>query len=346
MAHILEEEVKRIVKLYGLDADFVQNIGNVYRIYTNKGEFALKRMKVENGLDFLYYMQFLYQRGYNRIVPIFPTADGRFAILEGKYVYYLMPWLENKLKEDHTQKHHDLFRELARFHMLSVREVPVSKEERKEHFDRTQNRWEKEQEAMETYMEVSEKTWYMSPFQLMFCTFFSEISGGQRYALRKLNDWHEASLEETKARSVIVHGKLSTEHFLYNEKGIGYFSNFEKASIASPIHDLLPFLSRMLNTHPKQFNESVEWLEAYFRHFPFKSEEMHLFLSYLAQPGPIYRVIEKYFSTTNEKNEMQFVRDLQRHYWQMKNKEFIVMRLNEIEERKKQMEQEQSHPSE
>ncbi|MEK3890568.1 spore coat protein YsxE [Bacillus sp. FSL K6-3431] len=341
MVRISDEEVKKIVQYYGLHPKFVEKYGKVYKVYTDKGDYALKRMRAEEGLDFLYYMQFLYQRGYNRIVPIFPAADGRYAILEGKYLYYLMPWLENKLREDHTQKHHELFRELARIHTLSAREVPVSKEERKEHFDITKARWEKEQEALETYIEFSEKTWYMSPFQLMFCTYFSEISGGQRYALGKLNEWHEASLEETKARSVIVHGKLSTEHFLYNDKGLGFFSNLEKSRTASPIHDLLPFLSRMLNTHPKQFNESVEWLELYFRHFPFKEEEMYLFLSYLAQPGAIYRVIESYFSTAKEKNEMKYIRELQTCYWQMKNTEYIVMTLNETEQRKKQMEQSQ-----
>lgn len=347
MVHLHNEDVKRLAGYYGLTVEYIERFGKVSKIYTDKGEFALKRMNANVGVDFLYYVQLLYQRGYNRIVPVYPALDGRYAILEGKYLYYLMPWLENKLREDHTQKHHELFRELARLHTLSVQEVPVSKEERKDHFEKTKARWEKEQEELERYIELSEKTWYMSPFQLLFCTFFSEITGAQRFALDKLTEWHEASLEETKARSVIVHGKLSTEHFLYNEKGIGFFSNFERAGNASPIHDLLPFLARMLNTHPKEFNESLHWLEAYFRHFPFKTEEMSLFLSYLSYPGAIYRVIEKYFSTPKDKNEMRSARDLQRHYWQMKNAEYIVMKFNEMEQRKKEMEQQsQSNPSE
>ncbi|MBS4202738.1 spore coat protein YsxE [Bacillus sp. FJAT-49754] len=343
MANNLNDEISRLAGNYGLQMNFVEKHGRVFKIYSDKGEFALKRMDANKGLDFLRHIQHLYQLGYNRIVPVYPTLDGRYAILEGNSLYYLMPWLENKEREDRYQKHNDLFRELARLHTLSVREVPVSKEDRKEHYDQTTAGWENEQEALEGFIERSERQSYMSPFQLLFCTYFSEIYGGYRFALNKLKEWHEATQEETKARSVIIHGKISNEHFLYNEDGLGFFTNFEQAGIASPIHDLLPFLARTLNTHQKQFEESVNWLNGYFRHFPFKQDEMLLFLSYLGHPGPIFRVIEKYFSTGNEKNEMKLVIQLQRQYWRMKNTEYVVMRFEDIERQKK--EQSQSPPS-
>jgi len=343
MTSLTNEDIGRLVHYYGLTMNFVEKHGRVYKIYSNKGEYALKQIEAKKGLDFLRYVQNLYQRGYNRIVPIYPTLDGRYAILEGNSLLYLMPWLENKEREGRMQKHKDLFRELARLHTLSVREVPVTKEMREEHYEQTTARWENEQEALATFVERSERTVYMSPFQLLFCTFFSEINGAERFALNKLKEWQEATNEDTKARSVIIHGKLSNEHFLYDENGTGYFTNFEQAQIASPIHDLLPFFDRTLHTHPKKFDESIEWLDAYFRHFPFKEEEMLLFLSYLAHPGGIYRVVERYFSSGKEKNEMKFVNQLQHLYWRMKNTEYVVVKLEERERMKK--EQQQTPPS-
>jgi len=325
------EDISRLIYHYGLSMNFVEKHGRVYKVYTNKGEFALKEMEANKGIDFLHYVQHLYQKGYNRIVPIYPALDGRYAILEGNSLFYLMPWLENKEREGRIQKHKDLFRELARLHTLSVREVPVTKEMREEHYEQTTARWENEQEALLAFVERSERTVYMSPFQLLFCTFYTEINGAERFALNKLKEWQEATSEETKARSVIIHGKLSNEHFLYDENGLGFFTNFELAQIASPIHDLLPFLDRTLSTQPKKFDESLEWLDTYFRHFPFKKEEMLLFLSYLAHPGAIFRVVERYFSTGKEKNEMKFVNQLQHLYWRMKNTEYVVVKLEEKE---------------
>ncbi|MBO1005588.1 spore coat protein YsxE [Pseudogracilibacillus auburnensis] len=327
-------EVENITRLYGLTLKFVEDYGRVMKVYTDKGEFALKRMAANNGIDFFYYMQHLYQQGYNRIVPIFPALDGRYAILHGTSLYYLMPWLTNKEREGINEKNESLFRELARLHTLSVREEPVSKENREEHFERMNARWERELEALESFVEQSEKSTYMSPFQLLFCTYFSEITGGQRYAIKKLTEWKEATGEENKARSVIIHGKLSNEHFLYDENGYGYFTNFEKAERASPIHDLLPFLSRTMHTYPKQFDESVSWIMSYFKYFPFTKDEMLLFLGYLAHPGSIFRVVEKYFSSPDKKDEIKFIRQLQKQYWQMKNIEYVVMKIDEIERAK------------
>lgn len=329
-----EYEFEEIVNLYGLKLDYIEPYGRVNKIYTDKGEFALKRLPAKHGIDFFYYMQHLYQLGYNRIVPIYPALDGRYAVLYDQSLYYLMPWLKNQEHEGNNDKFERLFRELARLHTLSAREEDVDKEIRQEHYENMKARWESELEGLDTFIEQCETKTYMSPFQLLFCTYYSEISGGYRYSLKKMQEWHESVNDDYKARSVIVHGKLSNEHFLYDEHGVGYFANFEQANRASPIHDLLPFLSRTLYTYPKQNDECIKWLGTYFRHFPFKDEEMTLFLSYFAHPGPTYRVIEKYFSNHHKKQEMKYVKQLQKSYWQMKNIEYVVMKLDEMYKRK------------
>lgn len=334
MTNYHETDISFIAELYGLHLQYAEKYGRVHKLYTDKGTFALKRIKPKHGVDFLQYVQLLYQRGYHRIVPIYPTMDGRYGVLVNPWLYYLMPWLDNREREGQVKKNQELFRELARLHTISAREVEVAENDRTEHYELTVTRWEKENEALEQYVERAEKDWYMSPFQLLFCTFYHEITLAQNYSIRKLNEWYEESKEQTKARSVIVHGKISSEHFLYNENGTGYFTNFELARTASPIHDLLPFLSRSLKTYPNRFDEGLEWLAVYFRHFPFQKEEMLLFLSYLSHPERIFQAVERYFLAGKDKNEYKFVRQLQKQYWYMKNTEYIVMTLEEMEQQK------------
>lgn len=329
-----KSELKKLAGLYGLTLHYAERYGKVYKLYTEKGEFALKSIRAEKGMDFLRSVQMLYQKGYNRIVPVYPAEDGRYGILHEGRVYYLMPWLENREREDHFEKHQQLFRELARLHMLSRQEVPVQPEERKAHYESMSAAWEKEQEFLESFLVQSEKEWYMSPFQLIFCTCYQEISRSLSFARDKIKQWYEATKDVEKSRTVIVHGKISVEHFLYDERGIGYFTNFEDIREASPIHDLLPFLSRSLNTFPKRFDEGAEWLATYFRHFPFTEEERLLFLCYLAHPGPVCRTVEKYTEAGSGRNELMLVREFQWHYWHMKNTEYLVMKLEEAEQQK------------
>ncbi|MBU8879581.1 spore coat protein YsxE [Bacillus sp. FJAT-29790] len=329
-------KVAPILKQYSLEPHFVEEMGRVQKIYTNKGVYALKRISPHHGGDFIRHVQTLFQKGYNRIVPIFPTVDGRYAILHENALYYLMPWLANEERENRFERHQQLFRELARLHTLSSKEITISKEERTEHYESTLLEWEKEKEFLDGFIEACEQKEYMSPFELNFSLCYHDITEALRFSTTKLNEWYEKTKDSDKARTVIVHGKVSTEHFLYDDRGYGYFTNFEKAKQGSPLHDLLPFLSRTLKTMPKRSEECIEWIYTYLKYFPFREDEQLLFFSYFAHPGAAIRSAEKYYKKQNKKGERKAVLHFQRQYWLLKNTEYVVMRMDEIEKQKAQ----------
>lgn len=328
------QKVTAILKYYQIEPDFVESMGNILKIYTKNGVFALKKLHPNQGIDFIRYVQTLYQKGYNRIVPIFPTMDGRYGVLYENELYYLMPWLANGEKREPSR----LFRELARMHSISSREITVNKEERTEHYEKTIVELEREEEFLQGCLEACEEKIYMSPFELMFCTYYRDISNALTYSKNKLTEWYEGTKDNEKARMVIVHGKLSEDHFLYDEKGYGYFINFEKSNLGAPFHDILPYMASSLRGYMKKSEELLEWLYTYFKYFPFKEEEMQLFLSYLAHPSIILKTAERLYQEGSKRNERKAVAKLQRDYWLLKNFEYLVMRIEEIERHKKQEE--------
>ena len=65
-------------------------------------------------------------------------------------------------------------------------------------------------------------------------------------------------------------------------------------------------------------------------------DEMMLFISYLAFPSNILQSAEAYHNEKHErKTEYQHVNQLQKYYWQLKNIEYLVMKIEEIEGQKK-----------
>ncbi|NRD76020.1 spore coat protein YsxE [Bacillus sp. BRMEA1] len=320
-----------ILKEYQIEPNFVEDYGSILKIYSNKGTFALKKIPPVVGTDFIRHVHLLYQKGYNRIVPIYPALDGRYAVLYENQLYYLMPWLVNDHKEDREHKNPQLFRELARLHTLSAKEIKVSNEERQEHYEKTIQQYEKHQEFLDGFIEECEKKTYMSPFELLYCLYYTEIRQALTFSKTKFEEWYENTKDSEKARMVINHGKLSSEHFLYDDRGYGYFINFESARYGSPIHDLLPYLSRTLNTNPKRNDETIEWIQHYFKYFPFKPDEKLLFYSYLSYPIPMIQGVEKYYRKKRPRNELKLVRQLQKRYWHLKNTEYVVMRMTEID---------------
>ncbi|MDQ6599838.1 spore coat protein YsxE [Bacillus salipaludis] len=325
------ERLSPILENYQIKPYFVEDFGSVLKVYSNKGTFALKKITPTTGTDFIRHVHLLYQKGYNRIVPIYPTMDGRYAVLHNNELYYLMPWMSNELKEDRVHRNQQLFRELARLHTLSAKEIDVSKEERTEHYEKTIQQLEKHQEFLEGFIEECENKTYMSPFELLYCLYYNEISMALRFSKERFEDWYEETKDSEKARMVIIHGKLSSEHFLYDDRGYGHFINFENARYGSPIHDMLPYLSRSLETMPKRNNDAIGLVQHYFKYFPFKQDEKLLFYSYLAYPVPMIQCVEGYYRRQDTKNELKFVRQLQRRYWHLKNSEYVVTSMFEMD---------------
>ena len=333
------KELKPILKQYGIETSFIESMGKIHKIYGNHGVYVLKKVDPHHGIDFIKHVQSLYQKGFNRIVPIYPTLDGRYAILHNQELYYLMPWLPDIDSGERNDRQKQLFRELARLHSISSREIPVNKEERKEHFEKTIIEYEQEEEFLLGLLETCERKIYMSPLELTYCTYYFEVHQALQYSKRKLREWYDVSKDQEKVRVSVIHGKVSNDHFLYNEKGFGYFINFEKAQLGLPSHDLLSYLAKVLKGFPRQSDDEVELVYTYFKYFPLKEEEMNLFLSYFAHPTTLIKTTERLFQQRKKISELKAVQKLQKDYWQLKNSEYVVMRIDQIEQQKKKEEE-------
>lgn len=337
--------LEQFLKNYQLRLEFFEDYGKVKKVYTNNGIFGVKTIPGTKGIDFIKNVQSLYQSGYNRIAPIFTTTDNRYGVLMDGNVSYLMPWLPDEVIGERSERHKQMFRELARMHTLSVKDKPITKDEREEHYEETKERWEKQQEFLKEFVQGCEKKWYMSPFELQYCTYYYDISQAITYSLKKFDAWYEATKEEEKVRTVVTHGNVSIHHFLYSENGYGHFINFENSKVVPPHFDLLPFIVKQLKTYPAQSDEIVEWIYTYFKFFPFKEGEMLLFSSYLAHPENCLKIVEKYYRKQGQLDELKFCRKLQKQYWLLKNIEYIVMRIEQIEEGKKEAIKQENAPS-
>ncbi|MBM7691942.1 spore coat protein YsxE [Peribacillus deserti] len=336
------KEIKEIMSHYHLTVHYAEDFGRLLKVYTNNGVFALKTIPPQHGMDFIKNVQRVYQRGYNRIVPIFPSSDGRHAVLHKNNLYYLMPWLPNEANSERNEKHKQMFRELARLHSLSVKDMEVKKDERKDHYEQTIDEWKKNKEFAEEFLTACERKTYMSPFELMYCLYFFDILQALDFSIKKLEQWFNNTKELEKVRTVIAHGKVSTKHFIYDDRGYGYFINFENSRIAPPHADLLPFVVNSSKTYPVMNSDCIEWLYTYFKYFSFRDGEMELFMAYLSHPVHIIQSVKHFHEKKGSKQEIHYLQVLQSNYWQLKNTEYVVMRIEEIEQQKKAAENQQA----
>jgi spore coat protein YsxE len=338
--HQLLEQYQPILQQYRLQADYIEDYGKTKKIYTRAGVFALKELSMPHQLQTI---RDAYRFFTKKAIPLFLAYNGNPFVFYRERYYYLMPWISDETKEERNERHLQLFRDLAHVHRKSLKEIEIKEEELTNYYNSMKKRQEKQREFLQSYIEMCEDEWYMSPFQLQFCTYFHETMQAYWFAQTQLEKWYEKVQETKKWRVAVVHGKVALSHYVYDQKGNGYFLSLERSHVAPPLSDLLSFFRKYLRTYPVKGNECINWFLEYQQSFPIQEEEIALFLSYLAQPEMIYRIIRQYVDKSKKMDERRQVSQLQKAYWLMKNSEYFIMRIIEIEEKKKA--QEESHAS-
>lgn len=335
------DEIRSILNEYGLRFEYAEAVSDkVYKVYTNHGPFALKKLSSNRNFRFTDQMIFLEKQGYRSFVPVYRTHSGDFLAGQEPF-YYLMPWLHYDKKEERDQKHEHLFKETALMHKRTMKEIKINRNDVEQHYKATKKKWEDQKLSYEKFVDRAEREWYLSPFELQAVTFFSETIAATDFAAERLEQWYDTMKEKEISRLALTHGQISVHHFLYNDVGNGFFTNFEKAEFAPPINDLLLFYTRTFKTYPKTCSECADWFHTYHRNSPLLDEEISLLLSYMAYPHSLYKVINRYQSEQKqtEKTECTY---LLKAYWQMKNTEPFVTQIHENEENRKRQEESSS----
>ena len=90
----------------------------------------------------------------------------------------------------------------------------------RKHYTSISDRWENDGEMLEEFLVESESKWYMSPFELQYCTYYHHVMRAREFATKQLNEWNDAMKEKEKTRITFVHGNVSLNHFYLTMSGM------------------------------------------------------------------------------------------------------------------------------
>ncbi|QGQ47423.1 spore coat protein YsxE [Metabacillus sediminilitoris] len=330
------DKMKPLLSQYDIQPEYIEEISQkTIKVYANTGTYVLKKLTNKGNPSFIDTLSTLSQQKYSSYVPIVKNRNQQFISYHNGEYYYLMPWLVNETEDELDARHQYLFKEIAKMHSRTEKEIKLNGQEAKLHYETLSKRWDETKLFYESFVDQCEQRLYLSPFELQAVTYFIEVSRAIDFSRKNLEEWSEKMEEKEKTRIVLNHGKISAHHFLYDENGSGRLTNFEQAKYGAPIDDFLLFLNRTAKTFPTQCDDCINWFYTYQKIYPYTEAEMQLFLSYLAYPDKICRVIKSYVRKGKNQSEQESNKQLVKAYWHFKNIEYFVMKIHEIEEKKK-----------
>jgi spore coat protein YsxE len=294
---------------YDLYPEKIEHLGNVKKVYSNRGIFALKEVTGTNqDAEWLIHCyDRLLSLGYQKLPPLYKTKYGDPIVRVGRNYYYLTPWYDEQ-EPDAYEREEFLIEELGKIHSLTVKMQAYSSEVITGSYSTLVNRFETRQLKMEQYTESSERNTYISPFELNYLSHFHRLMRMAEEAKKRAADWYHQCEREQRFRSVLCHGRPIRSHVIFNENGEKVLINIERAVLDTPVRDLAIFFRGA--THYWSWNEEdgLYWLQCYEKHFKLYPEEKTLLACYLYFPEPMFVLIDQYHNNKREFSHIDYVR--------------------------------------
>ena len=299
---------------YDLFPNKIEDFGKVKKIYTNRGEFALKQsnMNREQAEWLVHVARRLMKLGYRNCVPLLPTKYGEYTLTTNNETFYLMPWIYESEDTREEILERALVKQMGTIHRLTVKAQPYSKETINESYSSLQKRWDLRRLDLEKFAVQAEKKTYMSPYELTFLSHYHHLSTMMDDANDYLKNWYDATMEKEKYRSVLCHGRLSRRHVLLHESGELLLFNFERSTLDCPARDLATFYRHSFPHALWDDEEILNWYAIYEKELSLYSEEKQLLCGYLNYPEAIIHSVYSYIKKPAHLTELQHVKRLEK----------------------------------
>lgn len=311
-----QEKMSLISKEFDLHPYQLENLGKVQRLYTPRGSFALKKVKLEQeqAEQITLFFQELKERQFPYFNPPLPSKYGDSLIpLQGEY-YYVTTWLDDHVEIKYRNDWELLILEaMAKLHALSAPFAHRGQSEPSLTAQELLNRWHKRLIQMNEFKSFAQDRSFMSPIEMVFVEQFEYLQELGLRATKYLQEWQKR-VEEGKhvGQLVLCHGYLHRNHVLHGKKKELYIINFDHARIDSPARDLALFYRRHLDKAFEDESTALEWLRLYEEHFPLNRADKMLLAIYLLFPERVFKEVENYYEAVRTWHPLKHARFLEK----------------------------------
>ncbi|WP_348025960.1 hypothetical protein [Aciduricibacillus chroicocephali] len=302
---------RELLLRYGLEANEMEQItSRLFKATCGSRSYALKKRTASIRDESLW--QGLHNEAaigtMRGVLPVYMTLDGFPSVSMNEDVYYLMPWIDASYP-----KPDQLLKTIGHIHR-KTKEPAMPKAEAwlgsvntcKKNIGTLRNQLLK-------HIEKCETRHYMSPFELSFCTQYMEADRVCAEHIKQLEQL-SSLIEQGDWHTSVVHGRLSSEHFLNGTTPL--FVNWENARSGNATDDLHHFFrSELMKT--ECFMRRDQYIAAYREYEAANElsdlERCHLSIC-LLDPMPYLNWVRRFDANPSAVSMLEAVEGLNAHF--------------------------------
>lgn len=264
-------------------------------------EYVLKEEK-----DLEYLENYFISRDFHNYLKVLERIDNK-----NKYQY-----LEDYSLNNDT-KALDIAHTLGLLHNKTSYTKEVTIDKKKEIYDEVLGYINYTEEKYTEILNNIEYKAFPSPSEIIFLNGYSKINDAFMFLKREIDNWYKLVKDKPKDRLAIIHGNMSLEHAICNDKL--YLINWSSSRFESPVIDISIFYN---NTWDKV--DFKEVLEEYLSISTLREDELKLLFITISIPKIIEFSDEELINVRRVRKSIDYIyktEDLIRPYYTIKNEE-------------------------
>ena len=260
---------------------------NKLKIITTQNQSYCLKVK-ENQSNNIY--EYLRNQNFNNFIsPINDSADSY-------EIYLYIP--ENKV--DKESKALELIHILSLLHTKTTIYKEINLEQIKSEYEKISNNINElllYYYNLQDYIEINE---YMSPAEYYLIRNINKIYISLNNAKYDIDKWYKLKEKETSERQVLLHNKVSLDHFIKSENN--YLINWTNSNKGNVVYDFLYFF----RNDYKQL-EMINLFKIYQSKYPYTDDEKFLFQALIQIPWKVTFEENNYINTLKVKELLDYL---------------------------------------
>lgn len=274
-----ESMIKELLKEYGIYSCDVVNVSeNFYKVITENRYYAFKRTKktnfnVEN-------WQYLFQQkdkmNFNGILPVYRTNSNNLYVEVDGFIFYLSPWI---VETDRAFEIKNAFKLIGQFHKQTQRIYTVNSEKVVARFKEYKLNVNRYQQELLFIVEKSEQKHYMSPLELLVCTYYRNIEAAISMLNTTIDKYIDAITEKPTGNISLCHGQLFKDNFIQSERL--FIINWERVGYGHSYQDVLMLFTDLMSNNKLNHKLLIDAFKIYLQENNYDLDELYLLNIYL-----------------------------------------------------------------
>lgn len=292
-------ELKTIEERYGFKIQNITQIKNIYKAETDKGVKCIKRAHMSPSYFLFMYsaVNHLRDGGFEGVIPYNSCLDGSICVEDGKYIYYVLDWVESReCKFKNPEDLKAIIKTAVNFHKATIGYRAPEGAKPRVFYNKWLDKFNKKCIELLAFSKAIEEKEYTDEFDSIYAKHLNYfwLQGRDSIELLKQSAYNKVSTVG-QMLGEFCHHDMANHNFLRTPDDKIYLIDFDYCIMDTKLHDVASLVIRNMRHGVWDINKAYWILNEYSKHYPLSDDDLGVIKSFMVYPQDFWQVGLQYY---------------------------------------------------